>query len=137
MRHGLIQKIDGSQQNGTVGSAKASAQDQIYSTTVEIECGDIVRRSLLNGALFTRRKPGLQLIRDGLGDFTLDGKDVIDWSIIIFCPLVCVSACIDQLRIHSDLVAGALHAAFEQMGHSELLPYLAKIAGNAALVLHH
>ena len=88
MRHGLIQKIDGSQQSGTVGSAKASAQDQIYGTTVEIECGDIVRRSLLDGALFTRRKLGLQLIRDGFGDFTLDGEHVINRPIIILRPFV-------------------------------------------------
>ncbi len=43
---------------------------------------------------------------------------------------------IDQLRVHPNLVAGALHAAFHHMRDAELLADLAQIARRAAFVLH-
>ena len=43
---------------------------------------------------------------------------------------------VDQLRIHPHFVGRALHAAFDDMCHAELLADLAQIARRAALVLH-
>jgi hypothetical protein len=48
-----------------------------------------------------------------------------------------VGARVNQLRVHPNLVRRPLDTAFKQMGHAQLLPNLAQIARNAALVLHH
>ena len=47
-----------------------------------------------------------------------------------------VVAGIDQLRDHPHFVGGALHTAFDDMRHAELLPDFAQIARRPAFVLH-
>ena len=79
----------------------------------------------------------MQLVGNGFGDFALDGEDIIDGAIVVLRPLVRIGPGIDQLRVHPHFVAGALHAAFQEMRHPELLADLAQVARGAALVLHH
>ena len=52
-------------------------------------------------------------------------------------PEMRVGAGVDQLRAHAHPTTGPLHTAFQNMCHTKLLPYLAKIALYPAPVLHH
>ena len=46
----------------------------------------------------------IQLLRDGVGYFGFDGKDIVQFAVVTVGPEVSVGACIDQLHIHADLV---------------------------------
>ena len=67
----------------------------------------------------------------------MDGEDIGQIAIVGLCPQMRVGAGIDQLRVHPHFVGRALHTAFDNMRHAELLTDLAQIARRAALVLHH
>src|SRR4029077_14794687 len=117
-------------QVGGVGKQRLRAQVKVVSREVS-------RGWLLYRRFFTRSDFGLKLISDCLRDFTLDSEDVIQRSVVILCPQMRVGASVDELRVHSYFVAGALHAAFEYMGYAKLLPNLPQVTRGAALVWQH
>jgi len=82
-------------QISSADGAEACAQVEILGATIKIECGHIRRRLLLNRGFFARRKLGLQLIRNCLGDFTLDGEDVGQVAVVRLGPEMCVISRID------------------------------------------
>src|SRR5260370_16129920 len=104
---------------------------------VKIERGEVRSRRFLNLGFFTRRKLGLQLVSDGLGDFGLDGEYIGEIAIISLLPIMCITACIDQLRIHSYLAASALHIAFEHMRYAQLFPDLSYVSHDPPLLFLH
>ena len=67
----------------------------------------------------------------------MDGEDIGQIAIVGLRPQMRVGPRIDQLRIYPHFVGRALHTAFDDMRHAELLPDLAQIARRAAFVLHH
>ena len=77
------------------------------------------------------------MIRDRLGDFALNGKDIGQVPIVGLGPDMRVVAGIDQLRDHPDTITRALHATFHDVRDPELLTDLAQVALRARLVLHH
>ena len=58
-------------------------------------------------------------------------------AIIMLGPKVGVGARIDQLRIHPNSPARALHTAFDHMRNTQSFCDLAKVAFRAAFVFHH
>ena len=89
-----------------------------------------------NGVAFARGKFRLKLVGDRFRDLTLNREYVVEWTIVDLRPKMPVSACIDELRVHSHFPAGALHAAFEQMSDAELLADLRQVALRATFILH-
>ena len=61
----------------------------------------------------------------------MDGEDIGQIAIVGLRPQMRVGARVDQLRIHPHFVGRALHTAFEDMRHAELLADLAQIARRA------
>ena len=136
-RQRLVQEIDRLEIILRSQSTKAGRQKQSLGASVKIERGEVGRRSLLDRFLLVRRQFRLQLLGDRLCDLALDREHVIHRSIVVIRPLVRIRAGIDQLRVHSHFVAGALDTAFKDVSHSELLCDLTQVARDAALVLHH
>jgi hypothetical protein len=67
----------------------------------------------------------------------LDEEDIGQIAIVV-CAHRCASVPgIDQLRVHPHFIGGALHAAFDDMRHAQLLADLPQIARCTAFVLHH
>src|SRR5687768_3976831 len=62
-------------------------------------------------------------MRNGRGDLALDREDVLgrQFAIIGLGPEVRVSAGIDELDMDAHAVARTLHAAFEDLRHSQLI----------------
>ena len=96
-----------------------------------------MRRLFFERGLFERRKRGLQLPRDLLGDVTLDGENVGQIAIVTLCPSMRVRSRIDELSGHPDPVAGAAHASFEHIRNAEGAADLTEIAVRARAVTHH
>ncbi len=67
----------------------------------------------------------------------MNREHVIDRAIVIVGPFVRVGAGVDQLRVHTHFVAGALNAALQHVSDAKLLSDFAEITRNAAFVLHH
>jgi len=61
------------------------------------------------------------------GSITLDGEDVLEFAIVALRPEMTVGLRIDQLQVDVHLLAGLLHAAFEDVGHSQLFADIAQI----------
>ena len=99
--------------------------NQKFRPAIKVESRQVSGGRLLNGFLLVRRELRLQLVGNGLGDFALDGEDVIKWTIVMLRPQVRVGARIDQLRTHAHSTAPPLHASFQNMSHTELLSNLA------------
>ena len=57
----------------------------------------------------------LKLICDCFSNFALDGKDVVQRSMIIFRPKMGVGSSVDQLRAHPHPVSCALDVAFQDV----------------------
>ena len=81
------------------------------------------------------RELGLELLRDCFGDLTLNGEHVRQIAIVGLRPEMRIGPRVDQLRVHADTLANALHAAFKHMGDTELLADLAQVAFASSLVL--
>src|SRR6202162_4934724 len=133
----LIQEVSRFKQIGFTVGAEARRKQESLGAAVESEGGDIGRRPLLDGGLLTRRKFGLELIRDRFCDLALNGEHVVEWTIVNLRPHMRVGAGIDQLRVHAHFAGGTLDTAFEQVRDAELLSNLAQIACNTAFVLHY
>ena len=63
----------------------------------------------------------LELFRDCLGYLALNGKNIVDGSIVILSPLMRIRSRVDQLCINTDFLRCALHTAFKHMRDTELL----------------
>ena len=72
-------------------------------------------------------QPRVQVFRDRLGDFALDGKDIRQFAIVSFGPKVRIGPCVDELHVYPDRVACFLHAAFQDIGHPEKTRDLAHV----------
>src|SRR5712692_4376660 len=88
MRDSLVQQISRLQKirQSTRDTAKNGLQKKIVGASVEIERGDVARRGAFDCVLFARRKFGLQLVGDRLGDLTLNGEHVREIAIISLPP---------------------------------------------------
>ena len=60
-----------------------------------VSCRVCCRRLCVNSLY----KPRIELLRDDVGYFGLDGEDIIKLAIVAAGPQVCVSPCIDELHI--------------------------------------
>ena len=63
----------------------------------------------------------LQRVRDVRRDVAFDREDVSKLSIVSFRPKMRVILGVDQLHMHSHLVTGFAHAAFENVRDAKLL----------------
>ena len=72
-------------------------------------------------------KRNLQSIDDLFSDFVLNGEDVVEFAVEIARPQVEAGFCLDQLCRYPNLVTGCLHAAFENVGHIQLLAHFANV----------
>ena len=72
-----------------------------------------------------------QCIGDGFRDLAFYDKDVGQLPIVNVRPEMRVGDGVDQLHIHADLVAGLLHAPFEDIHYAELLRDIAQIRRRA------
>ena len=71
------------------------------ATQISIVSSRVCRRRLGANPLHELR---IQLLRDGVGYFGFDGKDIIKLAVVTVGPQVSIGACVDQLHIHADLV---------------------------------
>ena len=66
-----------------------------------------------------------QFCLEGVGDllrhFTLDSEDILQRARVSVRPQVVVRRGVDQLQINQHLIAGLLHAPFQDRGDAELL----------------
>src|SRR5207247_8460481 len=83
-RHSLVQQIDRLEAIRFLPGAYR--QKNIFGARVKIERADVARRRTLDCLLFTRRKFGLQLVRDRLRDLALDGEHVREIAVIRLPP---------------------------------------------------
>ena len=74
-----------------------------------------------NRASFRASECRLQSFRDFPGDIAFNLKNIIELPIVALSPEMRVVLGIDQLHMHSNLVAGFAHAAFENVRDAELL----------------
>src|SRR3954453_754 len=87
----------------------------------------IMRRKVLSGCaancrLFCRGKANLKLIGDRLRDSSLNSKNIRQVAIEMFGPKMGIVSGIDELRRDTHGVAGALDAAFQNVGDAKCLP---------------
>ena len=82
---------------------------------------------MCDGGAFALRNFRLELGGDRPGDFALNGKEIRDIAIVGLRPEVGIGAGIDELRVDAQMIAGALHAAFEEMRHAEFLSDLPQV----------
>ncbi len=66
----------------------------------------------------------------------MNGEHVREIAIVGLRPEMSIGAGVDELSIDTDAIGGALNAAFQHMGNTELTADLAKIAGANGLILH-
>src|SRR5207249_280429 len=92
-RDSLVQQID--RLEGIRFPDRRRPQKNIFGARVEIERADVARRRTLDCVLFTRRKFGLQLIRNRLRDLALNREHVRKIAVIGLSPYVPVRARID------------------------------------------
>ncbi len=62
----------------------------------------------------------IQLLRDRIGYFGFDRKDIIELAIVAAGPQVRVGACIDELHIHANLIGRPLQRAFQNSADVKL-----------------
>ena len=96
---------------------------------------DVLRGSLGQAVRLSGRQGALQHARDGHGDLPLDGEEVVHRTVVALRPEVRVSGHIDQLGGDAQLIAGALHAPFQDGAHVQLPADLAD-GERVALELH-
>src|SRR5438034_4077355 len=97
-RDRLIQRFNGLQKIVFAGAAKGRPTQQRVSTRVKIEGDEIGSRRSLDCSLLSGRKFSAQLIGNGLCDFALDRKHVVQRPVVMLSPQMNVLACIQQLR---------------------------------------
>src|SRR6516225_1474370 len=75
------------------------------------------------------RVPNLGRDRAGnaSGDLVLDGKDIGQFAVVAICPQMMASRCLDELCGDANAIAGAPHAAFEDVAHTKLATHLADV----------
>ena len=78
--------------------------------------------------IFPRRKPSVKLLGDGARDLALNRESIGQSSVVNFRPHMRILARVNQLRAYTHFVAGALHAAFENVSDTEGLRDLTNIA---------
>ncbi len=70
----------------------------------------------------------LRRIGNGLGDFAFNTKNIFQRAIVTFGPEMIVGHRLDQLNVHVHGAARLLHAAFENVGYTELLRDLTQVS---------
>ena len=65
-------------------------------------------------------KSCLQRLGDSFRDLAFDREDVSQFSIVSVGPKMRVGQRVDQLHIHAHLIVRLLHAAFEDVHHTQL-----------------
>jgi hypothetical protein len=63
---------------------------------------------------------------DVQGDFVLQGKNVVERTVISFGPDMNAGFGLDQLAGDTHLLSSFTHAAFEQISHAKFTPHLAR-----------
>src|SRR5438034_10498526 len=94
-RDRLIQRFNGLQKIVFAGAAKGRPTQQRISARVKIESREIGSGRSLDCGLLARRKFGAQLISNGLCDFALDRKYVIQRAVVVLGPKMSVISRID------------------------------------------
>ena len=92
---------------------------------VETKRNQVACGSPLDRRSFARCKFRLQLVGNRFRDLALNGEKIGKVAVISLCPEVRIVARVDQLRVYSDLVAGALYTALKHMRHAEFARDLA------------
>ena len=100
---------------------------QIASAKIQIVRLHILRWFSFDRSLFDRRKCALQLSHDGLGELTLQRKQVINRALIVLRPDLRVSSGIDEPHINSNPLAGSLYGSFKHTRNSQGSADLARI----------
>src|SRR5439155_26346867 len=85
------------------------AVDNCLGLKVKLERVQVLSWALFDFRLLLRRKFGLELSDNRLGQLALDREQVGRGTIVSFGPDVTVGACVDQLRIDANAITGALH----------------------------
>src|SRR5439155_18136014 len=66
----------------------------------------------------------------------LNGKNVGQIAIVIFCPNVLVVARVDQLHVNPDAIATATDATFQKRGYAQRLANFARVTYGIAPIRH-
>lgn len=82
-------------------------------------------------SLFVRAEFGIELVGNCAGDFALHAEEVVEFAVVSVSPNVGVGRGVDQLHIHAHGVSRLLHAAFDDVRHTELARDLRDIVGFA------
>src|SRR5439155_2076542 len=68
---------------------------------------------------FVRRELRAQSSSDFLRDFALDGEDVSQVAVVVFCPNAPVRTCINELNVYTHSLAILLHGSLQNRGDTE------------------
>src|SRR5436190_22403972 len=77
----------------------------------------------------------MKVVSNFLRDLTLDCKQPIQIAVVLLGPDVCVSARVDQLRVHVKNRAGSADTAFQDMRYSQIISNLTEIS--FAAIFHY
>src|SRR4029434_7928366 len=84
------------------------AVDDGLGLKVKLERLQVLSRALFNLCLLLRRKLGLQLRNDRLGELALNGEQISRTAIVGLSPNMSVRASVDQFRIDTEAITSAL-----------------------------
>ena len=84
---------------------------------------------------FARRELRAQSIADFLRDFALDGEDVSQVAVVVFCPNAPVRTCINELNVYTHSLAILLHGSLQNRGDTEFLRDALQVPGLAPILL--
>ena len=99
---------------GTGGEILAG-QEQAAALQVQVVSVKVLGCGLDGNRFQSDAQFAFQGVNDGVGDFVLDRKDVIQFAVESIGPQVAIIGCIDQLGRDAHPVAGLAHAAFEDV----------------------
>src|SRR4029453_19228887 len=79
--------------------------------------------ALIEPCFFIWRKLCLKSRGNFFREIGLDGEDVSQIAVVIFCPNMLVAVRVDQLHAYSDAIADATDAAFQKRSNAQRFAY--------------
>ena len=106
---------------GTLVAMLDTAMKEASPAQVVLVSQNVLARSRPDGRLFLRAQRFHQRLGDALGDFVLNGEDLLQFLVEALRPDVIAICNIDQLSSDTNLVFGLPDTAFEHCRDAELL----------------
>src|SRR5207248_4363484 len=119
-----------------MGIAAASPVEQTSSAKIKLISRDVTGWVSLHARLLLNREICTQGLGDPLRQFALQSKKIGDFTVECFGPDIRVGACVDELRVDTETIAGTTRSSFQDMRNTQGSADFTNIPRTALKLLH-